>query len=131
MSSITRHIDNVQRDGAELAEGISNLADLHMELLGEEMREQRRLLLRGAVAAAAAMLVGLCALIVLSFAIAQFISSFGYGEAAALAAVAVLWMAASAGLLYAALRFLKRVHLIPSATLSSLKESMRCLMRIN
>jgi hypothetical protein len=128
-SEFRNQFNNVEENAANIGSGMGNLADAHLELLDEEVSIQKErsvsaiaLLGTGAVAAIVGAIFG-------SFALAQFLAERldSVSMSGGFAIVGGLWLIAAPVFITLGMNAFKKISLLPSATISSLQESIKCL----
>lgn len=129
ISEFKDQFSRIEENAARIGAGIGNLADAHLELLDEEVAVQKErsvkalaLLGTGAVAAIVGAIFG-------SLALAQLLAEKldGVSMSGGFAIVAGIWLLTAPILIYFGIKAFKNISLFPTATFTSLQESIRCL----
>jgi Putative Actinobacterial Holin-X, holin superfamily III len=106
---------------SSLGEDTTKLVRQEIELAKAEAREELQLVRMGAIELVGALFAAHVALIILSFALAEWLNN-AMDPGWAYLIVGVVWLVAAAGLGYAGFQALKRVEPVPPRTTETIKQ---------
>lgn len=132
MNEFIEQFENAQRSGSEIISKLGHLVDSHIKLYKEEAKENKNKLLISCLLLIAGSITGISAIVITSFFFVHLMIDIfsGLTQVQALGIVALVWILATIIIVFFAFRITKKISFAPTATISSLKESYKCLINI-
>ena len=122
------HWRNCSSKASHVFSELSELSEAHLELLDEEVKQQKESTLKVLSFIVAAVIAGLFTIFVLTAtAVYLLVQNAGLALGVSLGILAAVWLALTAVFFSVGMSSLKDVNIVPRATIDSIKETFRCL----